>query len=119
DNSGSLSVDVFRIDTYNVCLKDDFSGDLLRVNSLTGAYSFTRAGPGGFTITGTGVARPAAVPRCSLLTATHSQTNAYAIDLRSTIDLRLRTGSATIKVTPGGTFSITDRNIDDSLCVCR
>lgn len=120
DNSGFLTVEVFRLDDFDTCLTDDTTGDVLRFNSRTGGYSFSKAGPGGVTITGSGTARLADTAGCSLrLTDTDSGTNAFAIDLRALVDLCRRSGSATIKLVPGETFTITDSNIDDSLCICR
>ena len=40
---------------FDVCLVDDGNGDSFQFNSTTGEYKFTQAGPGGVTLTGTGV----------------------------------------------------------------
>jgi hypothetical protein len=40
--------------TFDICLKDDNTGDLLQWDSTSGNYLFTHCGAGGFTLTGTG-----------------------------------------------------------------
>jgi len=40
--------------TFDICLKDDNTGDLIQWSSTSGDYLFTHCGAGGFTLTGTG-----------------------------------------------------------------
>jgi hypothetical protein len=40
--------------TFDICLKDDNTGDTLQWDSTSGSYLFTHCGPNGFTLTGTG-----------------------------------------------------------------
>jgi hypothetical protein len=51
----SLSCGVPPPPTFNVCLKDDNTGNFIQWNSTTGAYLFTHCSPNGFTLSGTGV----------------------------------------------------------------
>jgi hypothetical protein len=41
---------------FNICLKDDSTGNLLQWNSVTGQYQFTDCSTG-FTLTGVGVVK--------------------------------------------------------------
>lgn len=98
---------------FDLCLRDDHSGDTLAFNSLTGDYTFTRCGTGGFTLTGRG-----AVSRAGcLLKLKDARVNA-ALD-RCPI-APSNTGNATVHLTPlGPTFLIKDSNITNQPCACR
>ena len=41
--------------TFDICIKDDNTGDTLQWSSTTGDYLFTHCGANGFTLTGTGM----------------------------------------------------------------
>ncbi|MCI0336824.1 MAG: DUF4394 domain-containing protein [Acidobacteria bacterium] len=43
-----------RANSFDVCLQDDRSGDILQFNSCTGDFQFTRCGTDGFTLIGRG-----------------------------------------------------------------
>ena len=96
--------------TFNICLHDDSSGDLLRFNSNTGDYLFTNCS--GFTLSGTG----SLIKKGSIMTLQH-----YAADRRivARIDMSVNKGTASIQVFPQGTtFTITDRNTANNTCAC-
>jgi hypothetical protein len=54
DAAGNKATCSFIVTVWDVVLQDNSSGDVLLINSKTGDYSFTRCGPGGFTLTGKG-----------------------------------------------------------------
>lgn len=39
---------------YDICLEDDRTGDILKFNTVSGDYHYTRFGPNGFSLTGKG-----------------------------------------------------------------
>jgi spore coat protein CotF len=56
DASGNKATCSFTVSAFNVCIQDDVTGDNLRFNSVTGAYTYTRCRDK-FTLSGTGTAR--------------------------------------------------------------
>ncbi len=120
DFSGLLSLAVFPgkgcSKAFDICLQDDSTpGLLLRFNSVTGDYLFTKCGPKGFALSGKG-----SVSRMTVCT----------IDLRDSRMDRFvtasfnqcqRSGTASLQI--NGTFTtttypITDRKTVDDSCAC-
>lgn len=96
---------------FDLCVQDDSSGNLLQINSTTGAYQFTNCG--GLTIGGTGTL----TKRGSQITLQH---NASDRRVMVSIDSSTKRATASIQLfSQGRTFSITDRNITNNTCTCR
>ena len=99
--------------TFDTCLVDNRSGNLLQWNSTSGQYKFTRCSDG-FMITGTGVAKLVN----GIRTLTDFKSN---IRLSAGFNTGQRTGNATIylKVAQGvwQSFQIVDTN-PNAVCAC-
>lgn len=96
---------------FDICLQDDTSRDVLRINSMTGEYQFTKCA-GTLVIGGTGTL----IRKGSLIGLQH-----YAGDRRviATIDGAVNRGIGSIQVfSKGRTFTIMDRNIANNTCSC-
>lgn len=96
---------------FNICIQDDSSGDLLRFNSSTGDYQFTRCGSG-IVFSGIG----SIITKGSVITLQH-----YASDRRilARIDNSVNKATASVQVfSMGTTFTITDRNTMNNSCSC-
>lgn len=98
---------------FDVCLQDEASGDVLRLNSLTGVYQFTRCGISGFALTGravitrTGCETRFRDGRLTTVIADCSYSNA-------------RSGAAAIRSNPvSPIFFINDRDLANNSCLCR
>src|SRR5712692_1272621 len=89
--------------TFNLLLQDDSTHDMLRWNSTTGDYQYSRCGDG-FTLTGTG--------------SVSSRGNTYTLSqsgpdrrVSATLDVGLQSGSASVQYPLGSTTTfITDRS---------
>jgi len=88
--------------TYNLLLQDDSSGNMLRWNSTTGDYQYSRCGDG-FILTGTG----SVSSRGYTFTLTQ-----YGADRRisATLDASRQSGTASIQYPLGTTDTLTDRS---------
>jgi hypothetical protein len=99
--------------TFDICLKDDNTGDLIQWSSTSGDYLFTHCGAGGFTLTGTGAVSVASgVQR---LKDKKPDRNINAGFVTSS-----QTGTANVYVTTAGTtvlYRINDTN-PHILCQC-
>jgi hypothetical protein len=105
-------VDLVTEPTYDVSIQDKQLGHLLRFNSRTGEYVFTRCGVDGFTFSGKGSVRGQGC-RIELRDARVTA----EID-RCPVAPR-NTGQAVISVTPVGPFhALFDRNITNNACGC-
>jgi hypothetical protein len=97
----------------DACLKDDSSGDVFQLNSMTGQYQFTRCSDG-FMLSGTGVVSLAD----GIMTLTDSERH---LRVNAELDIAQRTGSAVIRIkgAPGGrqTFRINSTN-PAAVCGC-
>jgi len=96
---------------FDICLQDDSSRDVLRINSMTGEYQFTKCA-GTVVIGGTGTL----IRKGSLIGLQH-----YAADRRviARIDGAANRGTASIQVfSQGVTFTIMDRNTANNTCLC-
>lgn len=97
--------------SFDLCLQDDSSGNLLQINTTTGAYQFTNCT--GLTIGGTGTL----AKRGNQITLQH---NASDRRVMASIDSSTKRAIASIQLlSQGQTFSITDRNITNNTCACR
>jgi photosystem II stability/assembly factor-like uncharacterized protein len=95
---------------FDVCLQDDSSGSMLRVNTTTGDYQFVICG--GLTLSGTG----AITRRGCLITL---QQNGPDRRVLASIDTCAKRGSAAIQIfSAGATFTIIDRNTANDTCAC-
>jgi len=116
DNSGSLTVEIFPVDNFDICMVNNATGNVLRFDSLTGDYQLIVAGEGAQTINGKG---NVSLDACRLrLTDTDSGTNAYAINMVANVDICSKKGTAKVVLVPGVTLSIDDSNTADNLCIC-
>jgi hypothetical protein len=100
--------------TFDICLKDDNTGDLIQWSSTTGDYLFTHCGAGGFTLTGTGTVSVAS----GVQQLKHKVTNDRNINAGFVISSQ--TGTANVYVTTAGTtvlYRINDTN-PHILCQC-
>jgi uncharacterized delta-60 repeat protein len=97
--------------SFDLCVQDDGSGNLLQVNTTTGEYQFTNCA--GLTIEGTGIL----TKRGSLITLQH---NASDRRVMATIDTSTNKATASVQLfSQGRTFTITDRNIRNNTCACK
>jgi len=103
---------VTQTNTFNICLQDETGQNLLLFNSSNGEYQFTRCGSNGFALTGIGnVIRST----CGFL----SESNQVDRRVRATVDVCVKRGNASIMFFPRQTtYTITDKNINDSTCTC-
>ena len=95
---------------FDICIQDDSSGSILRINSATGDYQFTNCS--GFTLAGIGIVSR----RGGVVTLQH-----YASDRRvlARIDGSVQKATASIQVfSQGSIFTITDRNTANNTCAC-
>jgi hypothetical protein len=94
---------------FDLCIQDDSSGTILRINSTTGEYEYTNCS--GFTLGGAG----GLIKRGSTIIILQQ----YAGDRRvfAKIDVGVNRATAYIQA-QGMTFTITDRNIADDTCAC-
>gem|GEM_PF-887254 len=96
--------------TFDRCLQDDSNGNLLLFSSATGDYQFTNCA--GLLVGGRANVRS----KGSLITLEQSGPDRR---LAASVDGSTNKGRATLQLlSPLGTFSIIDRNVTDSPCVC-
>jgi 6-phosphogluconolactonase (cycloisomerase 2 family) len=97
--------------SFDLCIQDESNGNILSLNTTTGAYQFTNCA--GLTTGGTGLL----TRRGSLITLQH---NAADRRVMASIDTATSRASASLQLfSQGTTFSITDRNITNNTCACR
>lgn len=97
--------------SFDACLKDDSTGNLLQWNSTTGQYKFTRCSDG-FMLSGTGAVRI----QGSTITLVD-----FRLDRRvlATVDNTQKKGKAAVQYFPlATTFTIMDRNTGQNTCSC-
>jgi DNA-binding beta-propeller fold protein YncE len=99
---------------FDACVQDDESGDVLRLNRLTGEYQFTRCGTSGFTLTGR-----AALVRQGCQARFRDSRLLFAV----ISDCGFRAapaGAAALRLNPlGPPLLLNDRNLSDNTCLCR
>ncbi len=111
NGGGSNDAFVSKIRSFDSCIQDDSSGNLLLVNTNTGDYQFINCA-GGITLSG----NAAIIRRGCLITL---QVNGPDRRLLARIDTCMKSGIATMQVfSPGATFTILDRNTANNTCVC-
>jgi hypothetical protein len=100
--------------TFDICMRDNTTGDVFTFNSKTGAYQYTRC-KDGFTISGIGTVTNVS----GVLTLTVSESN---LKIRASFNTGQLTGSATItlEIAQGvwQTDSIHDTTSDGTGCSC-
>jgi len=95
---------------FDICLQDDSSGNIIQINSITGAYQFNNCH--GLTLAGGGVVNT----RGCLLTL---QVNGPDRRVSVKTDLCSKVGTATVQsLSTGTTFTISDRNTANNTCSC-
>jgi nitrous oxidase accessory protein NosD len=113
DGNGTATVDM-GVDefpappVFDICLQDESNGNMLKINSTTGQYLFTRSG--GITLGGTGNL----TMRGSLIIL-----RAHAADhsVLALIERRLKKAAAFISVpSQGAVLTIVDKNTSDNTC---
>jgi uncharacterized delta-60 repeat protein len=96
--------------SFDLCIQDDSTGSLLRINSTTGDYQFTSCK--GFTLDGTGALNK----RGNVITL---QQNGPDRRVLAKIDGSVNKGTASVQVfSQGTTVTITDRNTLNNTCSC-
>jgi 6-phosphogluconolactonase (cycloisomerase 2 family) len=95
---------------YNICIQDDSHKDVLRINSTTGAYQFSRCG--GLTLGGTG----SLTTKGLTLTL---QDNRADRRIFARVDRSSNRATASIQTfSPAVTFTLTDINTANNSCGC-
>jgi hypothetical protein len=98
---------------FDICLQDDVSGDILRIDTSGGDYQFLRCGGNGFTLEGRGELLRAG---CVLALV---DDKVIAVINHCPVASPDR-GHAIVRASPlGPTFLINDRDVNNSDCVCR
>lgn len=98
---------------YNLCLQDETTGDVLRVNTLTGEYQLTRCGAAGFTLNG----RAALSRQGCELRLRDGRLFAVISDCGYN---SARSGEAALRLNPlGPILFLNDRDLTDNTCLCR
>jgi Right handed beta helix region len=113
DGNGTVIVDMgvdefLMRPSFDICLQDESNGNMLKINSTTGQYLFTRSG--GITLGGTGNL----TVRDSLIIL---QARAADHSVLALIERRLKKAAALIHVpAQGAAFTIVDKNTSDNTC---
>ncbi|MFL6273632.1 MAG: hypothetical protein ACJ74G_00360 [Blastocatellia bacterium] len=112
NNTGSdFALARYRGASFDLCIQDDSSGNLLQIDTTTGDYQFSNCG--GLTLGGTGTL----TRRGSTITLQHNAMDRRVI---ATIDTSTNKATASLQLfAQGRTFGITDRNITNNTCACR
>jgi uncharacterized delta-60 repeat protein len=98
------------VESFDICLQDESSGDTLKIDSITGNYQFTRCGSS-LVLDGTGTL----IKRGSTLILQHFQGDR---NVSAKIDTGINKATATIRIYSQGTLTISDRNIANNTCAC-
>lgn len=106
----SGSYEAVTVMSFDLCLQDDANGNILKINSTTGAYQFTNCS--GFTLDGTGTL----VVRGGVLTLQDNRSDRRVL---AKIDLAMKKGTASVQILGQQTFSITDKNTSNNQCACN
>jgi hypothetical protein len=98
---------------FDICLQDDLSGDILRIDTAGGDYQFLRCGGNGITLDGRGELLRAG---CVLALV---DAKVIAVVNHCPVAAPDR-GHAIVRVSPlGPTFLINDRDVNNGDCICR
>ncbi len=97
---------------FSASIQDDGTGDLLKFNSRTGDYRFSRCGAEGFTFSGTGTIR---LDSCNVWLTDSTRDHA----INAAINSCTATGQASISLySPLRSFTVNDRNTANNSCAC-
>src|SRR4030095_16767410 len=100
----------YRQQTFDQCLQDDSTGNILLFDSITGEYLFSNCS--GITLNGQGVL----TRKGSMFTLQHNGADRRVL---ARVDTSVNKGTASIQLlSQGTTFTITDRNTRDNTCAC-
>jgi uncharacterized repeat protein (TIGR01451 family) len=114
DSGGATASCSFKVTVWDVCIKDDGNGDFIVFNSFTGQYVFTRCGPGGFVMEGSG-----RISRVGCITRLKDDTRIISAEINRCPIAPKNTGKATIMhIRPGTTFPLNDGNILNNIPAC-
>ena len=106
----SFSLDSSFCQLFDTCIQDDSAGYIQQINTETGEYQFTNCN--GVTAGGTGTV----TRKGCTITLQH---NAPDRRILTKVDNCQKKATSSIRLlSPGSTFSITDRNITNNLCAC-
>lgn len=114
DNSAqsNAATATIMVSSFDVCLQDDTSGDVLLISSTAGDYRFTACGAGS-TLSGTGRVKVKKKGCVISLKDTRSDR-----DVRATFNNCKSKGSASV-TWQGRTFQIADSATTNNACACR
>jgi hypothetical protein len=109
--NGAADAFVAQLDaTFETCIQDDTTGNLLKLNFTTGAYQFSNCD--GVTLSGTGLV----IRRGSMFSLQHTGSDRR---IQASVDTSANRGTASIQVLSlGKTFTLTDRNTLNDSCTC-
>jgi uncharacterized delta-60 repeat protein len=97
--------------TFDACVQDDSTGNLLKINTTTGDYQFTNCS--GVMLAGQG----SITRRGGLITLQHNASDRRVL---ARLDTAARKATASIQLlSTGATFNIVDTNTANNTCVCR
>ncbi|HST20870.1 MAG TPA: beta-propeller fold lactonase family protein [Blastocatellia bacterium] len=95
---------------FDVCIQDDSSGSILKVNSTTGDYKFTNCS--GVTLTGKGEL----IKKGNTITLQHRSSDRNVL---AKIDNGVKKATASIQIFSQALYTITDRNMANNTCACQ
>jgi 6-phosphogluconolactonase len=99
------------VQPFDLCIQDESSKDVLRINTTTGAYQITRCRDG-FTIGGTGTLSR----RGCTITLQDSRSDRR---IMASIDTCSNRATASVQIfAQGSSFTLTDRNTTNNTCSC-
>ena len=99
---------------FNLCLQDETTGDVLKLNSQTGNYQFTKCGAQGITLTGKAKLK---LKKSGCLIKLSNVLNDR--EVTASINVCRKSGSASVRIpATGQTFTITDNDMNDNRCDC-
>jgi len=100
--------------SYDLCVQDESTGNVLKVNSATGDYQFIKCGTPGAMLTGRGKLKLKKAGCLIKLSQFLSDR-----EVSASINRCKQTGSAAISITTTGqSFALTDGNITNNTCAC-
>ena len=100
--------------TYNLCLQDEATGELFKLNSQTGDYQFTRCGAQPITLAGR--AKLKLKKSGCLIKLSHVSSGG---EVTASINTCRKSGAASVRIAATGqTFAISDSDISNNSCAC-
>lgn len=107
-------VTVIGLPNFQFSIQDDVTGDTLQWDPATGNYRFTACSTG-ISVSGSG---GAVVFGCDATFGAGGGKKGGPAEVNATANLCTRTGSATVRLNSGQTFTLNDSNIDNNSCFC-